>query len=433
VAKGERVIAFRSGVLRVFATAFLISVVSYVFVHAQNPATVESLQAGIARIKAADFEAAITMLNHVVTRASLDENGLVARAHLYKAEAYLGMGQPDYARTSVVLGLDADPAIAVDTLDVSPVLKALIGELRSTSDADPETAARSAEASGRYQDALAAYLRAFRALPDPAPIADSQRLRERIITVVRRLEPKPAIPQDARAHFAKAEDLLQAERLLGSPGPGPSEAAAVQLRLAITSAPWWGEATFRLATILQRLQRFDEAAANLTLYRLADPDGFAAAVAAKSEPVAARAPIAAATPAPAVAVAPVAIPASLYVYWPRQARGGTQKVLCDGFHVADLEDRHFVLLRVKPGPHTVTVGNREFPLSLEAGQAYYVRAYIGGYPARRMARLVAAAEGAPEVNDKDMNPNERQRTFNSECNGGAADRPRVAPRLGPRF
>jgi tetratricopeptide (TPR) repeat protein len=405
--------------------AFVMSVASHVFVHAQNAATSEALQTGIARIKAGDFDAAITMLNQVVTRASLDESGLVARAQLYKAEAYLGLGQHDYARTSVVLGLDADPAIAVDALDVSPALKALIGELRSMSDADPETAARSAETSGRYQDAFAAYLRAFQRLPDPAPAADDQRLRERIVTVVRRLDRTPEIPQQARAHFTKAMQFLDAEKLLGSAGVASSEAAAAELRRAVRLAPWWGDPAFRLAVVLQRLQRVDEAAANLELYRLADPEGYAAIHGAATGTPASKPPAAPDPAAAVVAASVVRSPATLYVYWPPQKNGGGRpKVLCDGHHVADLQARHYVALRVAAGPRTIGFHKNTFPFSFESGGTYYLRASAEGFPPKAFVRLMNAGEGMAEMREKGVTSNDPRRTYSAECTAGVSGRKR---------
>jgi hypothetical protein len=275
---------------------------------------------------------------------------------------------------------------------------------------ESERLAQSAEKLGLDQDAFAAYVRAYQNLPQPAPPASEQRLRERIITVAERLGAKPPIPAAATAHFTKAASLIDADTLLGGVGTESMVTAAAELVSAIRLAPWWPEATFKLATVLQKLQRFDEAVVNLNLYRLADPNGYAAAIAAKTGvPPASREMPAAKT-----------APATVYIYWPKQVRGdGRPKVMCDGFHVADIRNRHFIVLNVTPGMHSIGVHDKALPMTFESGQKYYLRANVSGFPARMDVQQAGTAEGETELRDDDMKANDPRRTYSIGCNAGA--------------
>jgi len=407
----------RSGRLRVFACALLIAVAISPRVRAQTRTPAEHLRIGIAQLEAGDFLIGLMTLNEVVSPTANADAAMVARAHAYRAQANLGLEEPERARAAARLALEVDPSIVVAAPPFSPAVVALFEGLRGPSTADPETAGLSAEKSGRYQDAFLAYLSAFQRLPEPVPADDDRRLRERIIEVVRRLTATPTIPQEARARFTKAEELLAAEALLGGAGTAASTAAAAELRAAIRVAPWWPEATFKLAGVLQKLQRVDDALINLNLYRLAAPEAYAAAMNPNDSAGVAMMPARVAPPALEAAAPKLA---SIYVYWPRGHRGnGKRKVLCDGFHVADLENRRYILLDVTPGTHTIKLNGKTLEVSAEAGRAYYLRTYVGGYPARIMFKEALADQGLTDLNDKDMSANVPRLTYSRECNAGA--------------
>lgn len=221
----------------------------FAHVRAQQPAP-DYLASGIARVEAGDFQMGIMTLNEVVAPTSKASAATIARAHAYRAQAYLGLDQPERAQAAALLALKADPAIAISAPPFLPGLVKLFADVRAPAPADPEAAAAGAAKSGNYQEAFLDYLSAYQALPNPAPAADDRRLRERIITVVGRLQTKPAIPEEASAHFDKATQLLEAEAVLGAGGTATTEAAAAELQQAVRLAPWWPEATFKLAGVL---------------------------------------------------------------------------------------------------------------------------------------------------------------------------------------
>jgi hypothetical protein len=190
------------------------------------------------------------------------------------------------------------------------------------------------------------------------------------------------------------------------------QAAAAELRRAIRSAPWWAEATFKLATVLQRLQQPEEALLNLNLYRLADPDGYAATVARAT---------AAAEPVGRVVVPKAIGPAVLYVYWPPQVRGkGRPKVLCDENRVADLNGGYYVRLNVTPGAHTLKFHNTSFAIDVDGGQIYYVRVSAEGFLSRGALRLVAPEEAIAEMKTTNVELNDPKKTYSAECRASPA-------------
>jgi tetratricopeptide (TPR) repeat protein len=417
------VASLRSGVLRVLLAAFVMSAVSYVFVRAQTRTPAEHLEAGIAHLAAGDVLRGLMTLNEVIEASSGADAGALAKAHAYRAQAYLELNDSTRAWAAAVSALDAQPDIPIATPPFSTRVVALFGDARQQASLQPEAAGNLAEKSGRVEDALRAYLRAYQSLPDPVPADDDRRLRERIIEVALALPEEPAIPAQARAHLAKATELLEAEAVLG-PSASSSVAAAAELRRAIRLAPWWAEATVKLAGVLQKLGRVDEALLNLNLYRIADPLGYSAALAAKAATTVTAKPSAPVSSSPAAAVAPVAAkPATLFVFWPPQKMGGGRpKVFCGGHHVADLQARHYVALSVAPGARDIGFHNKSFPFSFEAGGTYYLRASAEGFPPKANVRLVSAAEGAGEMRDKGMTTNDPRRTYSPDCISGKSRR-----------
>lgn len=388
--------------------------------HAQQSAP--DLSAGINRVQAGDFYGALLALKDVVDRAgAAGDDAVVARAHAYRAVAFVGLDQQERARESVRAALAADPGIAIDAETFGPVVAAMSAGARRSEGEAPEARGQAAEQAGRFQDAFLAYLTAYRALPEVPAAGDDQRLRERIINAVLNLGAAPAIPPAARTHLAKADDLVAADSLLGgSGGPAAQHAAAAELRQAVRIAPWWPEALLKLATVQQKLGRLDEALVNLGLYRLADPDGYLALSRPAPGDPAGRAEPPAAKPAG---------PAVLYVYWlpTMRAFGYKPKVLCDGQRVASLANGRYFKLTVRPGYHTIKVSGKELSIPFEPDRAYYVRLNVEGYPARLAVRLKTPEEGADEIRRREIVLNEPKHTVSASCDGLGATPGTLAP------
>jgi tetratricopeptide (TPR) repeat protein len=373
--------------------------------HAQEPPAKATLAAGIGEARAGNFVNALIVLNDVVSQQGSrpEELATVARAHAYRAVAFIALEQPDWAREAAVLSLKADPRIVVDATEFGPRVVAVFEEARRAA-RDPGVAAQAAEAAGRFQDAFFLYLSAIQALPEPPRRADDQQLRERIIKLVRKLDPKPAVPQEAKTRVAGADGL--------EPGPAVDE-----LRKAVRIAPWWPDAIVKLAVALQLVDRADEAAMNLALYRLAtEPETAASGSRSPVDAGDRSAPVAAAPAAAAMA------PAVIYVYFPHAARamGTKSKVLCDGQKVADLAHEHYIVLNAAAGFHLIEFKGRKAEGSFESGKEHFIRVGIEGYPAHFALRLTDAATAAAEITDKQVLLNEAKNTFATECTSVAA-------------
>lgn len=118
-------------------------------------------------------------------------------------------------------------------------------------------------------------------------------------------------------------------------------------------------------------------------------------------------------------------PATIYVYWPKQARGGGKpKVLCDGQHVANLQESRFIVLTAAPGAHTIKFHQRDIAGTFEAGKNHYVRVSAEGFPVHAVLRLMDPNEATTEMQLKELTPNDPKRTFASECRPPAPAIPR---------
>ncbi len=374
---------------------------------AQAPSAPANLATGISQVRAGEYFTALFTLNQVVRQATGDPATL-ARAHAFRAMAYAGLNQLDRARAEVALALAAAPAIVVNAPDYSPATVGLFAEERRPLPANPEDAGRALEQAGRLPQAFVSYVEAYQSLAAPVPpAADDRRLREKIIGLAARLEPAPPVPSEALAQVKRAQDLLDAEAILGGAAGVASQQAAAALYEAIRLAPWWPDAMFQLATVLQRLDRAEEALLNLDLYRLADPAGFAA----KAGRAAGRKPAEPAASAPG--------PATLYVYWPKQQRGGGRhKVQCNGQQVAELQNNRFVMLKAAPGSYDLAFREKHVTVEAEAGREYFFRASIEGHWRFAMGeeiRLTESGLAREEMRRQEMSANDARRTFAVEC------------------
>ena len=93
-------------------------------------------------------------------------------------------------------------------------------------------------------------------------------LKEKIIKHVQGMRQKPAIPEEARRHYVKAQTLLEDAKQ-----PSDSADAAEEFRQALLVAPWWGEAYMKMGLALETAQRFDDAIASLKLFMATNPQG----------------------------------------------------------------------------------------------------------------------------------------------------------------
>lgn len=153
-------------------------------------------------------------------------------------------------RTIITFALIAisSPALAQNTPSTVDSLRRQLG-----------AAEQSAEASARRAD-LARYVQELQ------QNSSDDRLREQIISAALALNPRPAIPEEARRHFIKGTTIQR-----DAANEGDAELAAVEYRAALLLAPWWGDAYYNLGLAAQMANRFDEAISAFRLYLLTQP------------------------------------------------------------------------------------------------------------------------------------------------------------------
>ena len=369
---------------------------------------------GIAQLRSGDAFRALLTLNEVIAQNPGDSR-LVARAHALRAMAFLRLQQPERARASAREALKADGAFVPRADEVDSATIALFDGLHPAARANSEADGEAAERAGQFQQAFLSYLSAYQALPSPAPRDDDRRLRERIIRVVQKLPAAPIVPDEAREHKRRADQLLEAETILGNPSSASSHGAADELTKAIRIAPWWAEPTFALAGVLQRLQLVDDAVVNLNLYRLADPQGYAAAVAKTATPPAARpASTPAAAPPAAAPGSATAATGTIIVYRIPAFRGGASKakVDCDGRPMAELQNGRTVSFTAPAGKHAIRVHDDTVVVDVPPGGESYVKGEMGW---NFHAAAVSAADARTEMKQRDLKPNDAKNVMSTTC------------------
>jgi hypothetical protein len=385
--------------------------------HAQHP-TDPAFAEAIDQIHAGEFSKALATLSGILIQVAgePDESAVDGRVYVYRASAYVGLGEVDRADASAILSLSVDPHVVVDATAFDAKVVALFGDVRRRFAVNPEAAAQNADQAGRRQEAFLGYLLAYQSLPDPPRAADDQRLREKIVTTARQLDARPVVSQDARAHLQKANDLLTAAAILSSGGStSTDQAAAAELRQAVKLAPWWPDATLGLATVLQKLQQLDEAVVNLNLYKLEDPPGYAAYAERTRNAIPGR-PSGPKTKSSS---------AALHIYFPPASRGFRAKLMCDGQRMADLNYGHFIVLTAEPGEHVIQFRDDSFSTTVAAGQDQYVRVGIrGGIVTHFELHETDPATADAEIRDKHVTSNDADHTFSDRCPGGASHQER---------
>lgn len=128
-----------------------------------------------------------------------------------------------------------------------------------------EDLGRTAEQAGRLREALKHYVAALQSVSEGT--ASDQKLREKIISLVQRLSPPPAIPEGAERYLARGRAAFKAAK-----STSDYEEAVTEFKRASRAAPWLAEAYYNLGVTLDKTGRHDEAIRNLKLYLLAAPN-----------------------------------------------------------------------------------------------------------------------------------------------------------------
>lgn len=131
-------------------------------------------------------------------------------------------------------------------------------------DSDREALGQAAERSGQYSQALAHYTAALQAATPGSDV--ESRLLERAASVSAKVRPLPPLPPEAERRFVRGQTAVQSAR-----DAEAFQRAAEEFRASLRAAPWLADAYYNLGIVLDKAQRYDEAARALKLYMLAAP------------------------------------------------------------------------------------------------------------------------------------------------------------------
>jgi len=85
-------------------------------------------------------------------------------------------------------------------------------------------------------------------------------LREKILEVATKIDPRPAYPAEAQQHFAAGAALMQTKQA------ALAQQAVTEFQKAVTLAPWWPEAYYDLSSALEVTSKYDDAIQQLQYY-----------------------------------------------------------------------------------------------------------------------------------------------------------------------
>lgn len=142
--------------------------------------------------------------------------------------------------------------------EVAQLLQGTVGPL-------PEEAlARQAEEAGKLREALAHYVNALQSVA--AGSSKDRELREKIIKLFQRIQPPPAVGEEARRLAIRGRVAIQEAK-----SPSDFADAAREFGKALRLAPWWAESYYNQAIALEKAGQFDQAIQSLKWYLLAAP------------------------------------------------------------------------------------------------------------------------------------------------------------------
>jgi hypothetical protein len=102
-----------------------------------NGTQARGLEAGIAQVRSGDYLAGLLTLNDALPTL---EGTDLARAHAYRAEAFLELKETQRARAAVILAIGAHEPFSAEAAGYSDALRRLVSEVRGSAPAVPAAA-----------------------------------------------------------------------------------------------------------------------------------------------------------------------------------------------------------------------------------------------------------------------------------------------------
>ena len=150
------------------------------------------------------------------------------------------------------------------SLLVTFILILFVAPNLSANSTEKEVQARKAEQAGKLQEALADYVSLLRSVT--AGSATDRRLREKIIKLVKRIQPPPAIPEGAIRHIGRGQAVSEIAE-----GLEDYIRAIAEFEKAVRLAPWLADGYYNLGMVQEKVGRFSDAVHSFKLYLLVAP------------------------------------------------------------------------------------------------------------------------------------------------------------------
>lgn len=131
--------------------------------------------------------------------------------------------------------------------------------------ADEEFLGQQAEQGGKYREALTYYVSALQKTTGGSD--SEQKLREKIIKLVLKIQPSPAVPEEAERYMARGSAAVK-----GATTAKDFEDAVVEFRKALRIAPWFAEGYYNLGVVQDKAGYYQDAIRSLKYYLLASPN-----------------------------------------------------------------------------------------------------------------------------------------------------------------
>ncbi len=130
---------------------------------------------------------------------------------------------------------------------------------------DHEAMGRQSEVGGKLREALTYYVAALQSTSQGSD-AD-RRLREKMISLAQRIQPPPAVPEEAQRFAVRGGTAIREAKNVSD-----LQEAITEFTKALRIAPWWPDAYFNLGVAQEKAGQLNEAVRSLKLYLLAAPN-----------------------------------------------------------------------------------------------------------------------------------------------------------------
>lgn len=147
----------------------------------------------------------------------------------------------------------------------TPDIKTITGGTPAAPQADEESLGREAEQAGKLREALTHYVSSLQSASEGS--SKDQQLREKIISLVQKITPPPAVPDEAERNLARGRAAVKSATQTKD-----FEDAANEFKRALRAAPWVAEGYYNLGVVQDKAGRYQDAIRSLKLYLLAAPN-----------------------------------------------------------------------------------------------------------------------------------------------------------------